>query len=129
MIHGSCLCSAVQWQFQGAIESATACNCTACRRYGVLWAYDYEGEGIHVSGRTKAYVRGESLGFHFCPECGCVAYWRALEVNQEGRRRIAVNLRLTEPELVANVPMRHFDGLDTFEDLTQDGRCVRDYWF
>jgi hypothetical protein len=26
-------------------ESATACNCTACRRNGVLWAYDYEGEG------------------------------------------------------------------------------------
>ena len=129
MIQGSCLCGAVQWVFQGAPESATACNCTACRRYGTLWAYDYEGEGIHVSGPTKAYVRGKALGFHFCPECGCVAYWRALETNQEVRRRIAVNLRLAEPELVATVPIDHFDGLDKFEDLPRDGRCVRDYWF
>jgi len=129
MIQGSCLCGAVQWLFQGAPESAAACNCTACRRYGVLWAYDYEAAGIHVSGPTKAYVRGKALGFHFCPECGCVAYWRALDTNQEGRRRIAVNLRLTEPELVATVPIDHFDGLDKFEDLPRDGRCVRDYWF
>ena len=129
MIQGSCLCGTVQWTFQGVPESATACNCTACRRYGVLWAYDYEGEGIRVSGLTKAYVRGKALGFHFCPECGCVAYWRALETNQEGRRRIAVNLRLTEPELVAAVPIDHFDGLDKFEDLPRDGRCVRDHWF
>ena len=82
-----------------------------------------------MSGPTKAYVRGKALGFHFCPECGCVAYWRALETNQEGRRRIAVNLRLAEPELVATVPIDHFDGLDKFEDLPRDGRCVRDYWF
>jgi hypothetical protein len=110
-------------------ESATACNCTACRRYGVLWAYDFDGEGIHVSGPTKAYVRGDSLGFHFCPECGCVAYWRALVTTPEGRRRIAVNLRLTEPAPIANVAVDHFDGLDRFEDLPSDGKRVRDYWF
>jgi len=79
-------------------EGATACNCTACRRNGVLWAYDYEDEGIHVSGPTRAYVRGKALGFHFCPTCGCVAYWRALQPNKEGKRRIAVNPRLAEPE-------------------------------
>lgn len=129
MIKGACLCGAVQWQFDGTPKAATACNCTACRRYGVLWAYDFEGEGIDVSGLTKAYVRGESLGFHFCPECGCVAYWRSREPNPQGRRRIAVNLRLTEPGPIANVPIDHFDGLDTFEDLPRDGKCVRDYWF
>jgi hypothetical protein len=95
----------------------------------VLWAYDYEGEGIHVSGPTKAYVRGDSIGFHFCPECGCVAYWRSLEPNQEGRRRIAVNLRLTAPGPIADLPIDHFDGLDKWEDLPRDGRCVRDLWF
>jgi len=119
----------VRWRFDRMPESATACNCTVCRRYGALWAYDYEDEGIHVSGPTKAYVRGRSLGFHFCPECGCVAYWRALEPNKEGKRRIAVNLRLTEPGPVARLPIDHFDGLDAFDDLPRDGRCVGDYWF
>ena len=129
MIQGSCLCGAVRWRFDGVPESATACNCTACRRYGALWAYDHEGEGIHVSGPTTAYVRAEALGFHFCPACGCVAFWRALAPNAEGRRRIAVNLRLAAPEAVARIPIEHFDGLGTFEDLGQDGRCVADYWF
>jgi hypothetical protein len=129
MIEGSCLCGAVQWRFQGIPEGATACNCTACRRYGVLWAYDFEDEGIHVSGLTTTYVRGDSLAFHFCPVCGCLAYWRALEADDKGRRRIAVNLRLTEPEAVAHVPIDHFDGLGNFEDLPRDGRCVGDYWF
>ncbi len=129
MIEGSCACGAVTWRFHGVPEGATACNCTACRRYGALWAYDHEGEGIHVSGPATAYVRGDSLGFHFCPTCGCMAFWRGLKTNAEGKRRIAVNLRLAEPQAVADVPIDHFDGFDTWEDLPRDGRCVRDYWF
>ena len=41
MIEGSCLCGGVRWQFAGDPDGATACNCTACRRYGVLWAIDH----------------------------------------------------------------------------------------
>jgi hypothetical protein len=129
MLEGTCLCGSVRWRYQDVPTSATACSCTACRRYGVLWAYGYEGEDVHFSGPTKGYVRGDALGFHFCPVCGCVAYWRGLEPNKEGRRRVGVNLRLTEPELIAHIPVRHFDGFDTWEDLPQDGRCVRDMWF
>jgi hypothetical protein len=129
MLHGACLCGAVTWQLAGVPDGATACNCTACRRYGVLWAYDYEGEGIHVDGTTRAYVRGDALEFHFCPVCGCIAFWRGLRVDDKARRRIAVNLRLAEPAAVAAIPIDHFDGLDTFDDLPRDGRCVADYWF
>ena len=57
-----------------------------------------------------------------------MAYWRAQKTDQEGKRRIAVNLRLSEPEPVANLPIDQFDGLDSFEDLPRDGRCVADYW-
>jgi len=129
MIQGSCHCGAVAWTFQGMPDGATACNCTVCRRYGALWAYDYEDEGIAVSGPTRAYVRGQVIEFHFCPSCACVAYWRARSMGEDGRRRIAVNLRLSEPGPIAQVPIDHFDGLDTFDDLPRDGRCVTDYWF
>jgi len=43
--------------------------------------------------------------------------------------RWAVNLRLSEPSAVAHIPIDHFDGLDTFDDLPRDGKCVSDYWF
>lgn len=129
MIQGSCHCGAVQWHLERVPESATACNCTICRRYGVLWAYGYAGESINVSGPTQVYIRGDSIGFHFCPTCGCVAYWGPLQPDEEGRRRMAVNLRLTEPEAIAQVPINHFDGLVSFKSLPRDGRCVSDYWF
>jgi hypothetical protein len=110
-------------------ESTTACSCTVCRRYGALWIYDYEGERVHVSGETRAYTRGKALSFHFCPNCGCVVSWRGSRLEEDGRRRLAVNLRLTEPGPVAHLPIDHFDGLDTFDDLPRDGRCVADMWF
>jgi hypothetical protein len=130
VIQGSCHCGSVQWRFEGVPDGATACNCTLCRRYGVLWAYDYDGEGIAVTGATHSYVWGnKEVSFNFCPKCGCVAFWRALTTDEAGRRRLAVNLRLAEPQAVAGIPIDHFDGLNSFQDLPRDGRCVADYWF
>lgn len=130
MIEGSCHCGAVRWSFADVPESATACNCTVCRRYGVLWAYDFEDEGIRVSGPTRVYAWGDrEIGFHFCPDCGCVAYWRALKVRADGRRRIAVNLRLAEPEAVGAIAVHHLDGLESWKHLPRSSQCVADMWF
>ncbi len=133
MLTGSCHCGASRWTFDGDLGSVTACNCTLCRRYGALWAYDYENERIRISGPSVAYTRSDSsdpsLEIRFCPTCGCVLCWRGLRLQPDGRRRIAVNLRLASPEAVADLPIDHFDGLDTFDDLPRDGRCVRDFWF
>lgn len=130
MLEGSCHCGAVTWTFDGVPETTLACSCTVCRRYGTLWAYDYEGGRIHVFGPTRAYLRGERrLGFHFCAECGCVAYWRSVNPREDGRRRIAVNLRLAEPDAVAAIPVKHFDGLTWADEPVMDGRTVKDMWF
>jgi len=127
MIQGSCHYGVVRWQFEGQPDGARACNCTICRRYGVLWAYGYAG--FTVFGRTQSYVWGRAIEFHFCPTCGCVAFWRAQQKDQEEHRRIAVNLRLAEPDAAAQIPIDHFDGLDRVEHLPRDGRCVANYWF
>jgi hypothetical protein len=131
---GRCLCGAVGWSFAGAIPDATICNCSACRRYGVLWAYDWDGERIRVDdpdGKLVAYVRGDRspLSFNFCRSCGNVVSWRGLGADADGRTRIAVNLRLADPDAVAEIPLLRFDGLHTFEDLPVDGKRVRDVWF
>jgi hypothetical protein len=47
----------------------------------------------------------------------------------DGRRRITSNVRLPAREAVAHLAIDHVDGLDTFDDLPRDGRCVRDLWF
>ena len=129
MLEGACHCGAVRWQYDAVPEGATACNCTVCRRYGVLWIYGHEGEDVRVSGETRSYRRGTAIDFHFCATCGCMAFYRALKLEADGRRKIAVNVRLSEPGPVADIPIDHFDGLDKFDDLPRDGKRVRDYWF
>lgn len=126
--HGACHCGAARWTLTGDPGSITACNCTVCRRYGALWVYDYEGERISTEGETRAYVRGKATAFHFCPSCGCMMWWLGLERDEEGRRRLAVNVRMAEPDAVADLPIDHFDGLDSFEDLPPSGKRVGDLW-
>ncbi|WP_439815018.1 GFA family protein [Zavarzinia sp. CC-PAN008] len=132
-LKGTCHCGACAWTLDGDPGPITACNCTLCRRYGALWAYDFAGERIHLSGPTRSYTRAEKpnpvLEILFCPACACVLAWRGLRLEPDGRRRMAVNVRLSAPEATAHLPIDHFDGLDTFEDLPRDGRCVRDMWF
>jgi hypothetical protein len=98
-----------------------------------LWAYDYENDRIHILGQSSAYTRvgkeNPALEIRFCPSCGCVVCWRGLRLEGDGRRRMAVNIRLAAPEAVAHLAIDHFDGLETFDDLPRDGRCVRDMWF
>jgi hypothetical protein len=130
-MRGRCHCGDVAWELDTAPESVTACNCTICRRYGALWAYGHINRDIRTSGDTATYRRadGGAVDYHFCPRCGCVTHYVARKGDEEGRHWTAVNLRLTEPEPIAELPIDHFDGLGSFEDLPRDGRRVCDLWF
>lgn len=133
MLTGECLCADCAWTFEGLPETATACNCTACRRYGALWIYGWVGEGVSLSGPVQGFMRGDrDLAFLFCPTCGCLMAWRGTAQYSArqagGRTRIAVNVRMAPPEAVAALPIRHFDGFGRFEELPEDGRRVADYW-
>lgn len=131
MIAGTCHCGGAGWTLDGVPESATACSCTLCRRYGVLWAYDFENERIRLTGLTSAYVRADEadpgIEMRFCSTCGCLLAWRSLKPREDDRRRMAVNLRMAPPDQVAEVPIIHLDGLQNFDER-QEG-CVRDLWY
>jgi hypothetical protein len=133
MLTGTCHCGKAGWTLAGDPGSITACNCTLCRRYGTLWAYGFEGENLAITGETRSYSRIDRknpvLEILFCPSCAGVLAWRGLHLDDDGRRRMAVNIRHTEPDGVMHLAIDHFDGLSTFDDLPSQGRCVRDYWF
>jgi hypothetical protein len=126
---GTCVCGSVCWTLDNLPSSATICNCTACRKYAALWAYAFIDEGVTTKGITKAYARGTALEFHFCANCGTLAFYRGLRTEEDGKIKIALNLRLANPDAVAKITLERFDGLDTFDDLPLDGRCVSDVWF
>jgi hypothetical protein len=127
-MEGSCHCGAVRWRFEGVPDSATACNCSICRRYGTLWAYGFYDERMVLSGPTQTYLWGsKGIEFHFCAQCGCVVCWRAAKPGADGRRWGAVNLRLADdPTAVLDIPLRHHD--TDKDDLPLDGMHIADVW-
>lgn len=131
MLKGSCHCARVTWTLDTPPQSVTACNCSICRRYGTLWAYGHIDHDIHVSGETTPYRRADSgiIDFHFCGHCGCVTHYIYIRPDRDGRRWSAVNVRLTDIQPIEALPIDHFDGHKTFEDLPRDGRTVKDMWF
>jgi hypothetical protein len=114
MITASCHCGAVQLEIESAPATVTDCNCTICRRYGVLWAY-YSPTKVSISGATDTYTCGDKmLAFHRCTNCGCVTHWAGFDASRD---RMGVNARLMEPDVVAAVRVRHLDGAVTWEYL------------
>jgi hypothetical protein len=130
-MRGACHCGRVGWTLDTAPESVTACNCTIDRRYGALWAYGHIGHDIATFGETATYRRADGgvIDYHFCPVCACVSHYVATKGDEEGRHWTGVNLRLTDPEPIADLPIDHFDGLTSWDDLPRDSRRVRDMWF
>lgn len=111
MIRASCHCGAVELEAPAPTE-VTNCNCSICRRYGVLWAY-YDPSDVRqlASGPTEAYMWDDrSIGFHRCTACGCVCYWSAVDPE---RRRMGVNARLMDLSMLEGVRVRHLDGAVT----------------
>jgi hypothetical protein len=65
---------------------------------------------------TTAYVWGDRTlrSFH-CKTCGCVTHWEPLPPAFGARH--GVNLANFDPELIAAVRVRRFDGADTWKFL------------
>ncbi len=97
MVKASCHCGAVRLQIAAAPTEITDCNCSICRRYGVLWAY-YPPDAVSIatSGKgTQTYMWDDrSLAFHRCPDCGCVTHWAPVD---PAVGRMGVNARLMDP--------------------------------
>ena len=116
MLSASCHCGAVQVQVPRKPRSVTNCNCSICRRYGVLWAY-YNDADVRLSaspGATDEYVWGDKLlKFIRCKACGCVMQWKSLDV-RDGTRT-GVNARNFEPSALGAVRIRLLDGANTWK--------------
>ncbi|HEX4534621.1 MAG TPA: GFA family protein [Rhizomicrobium sp.] len=107
MIEASCHCGALKLQIEAAPQTVTHCNCSICRRFGTLCSY-YSPKQVSITGATDTYMWGDkSIVFHRCKNCGCFAYWLAVDKSYD---RMGVNARLMAPEVLAAAAVREFDG-------------------
>ena len=112
MVSCSCHCGAVVLEIEEAPSEVTECNCSICRRYGVLWAY-YAPRQVRISrpAPTDTYLWDDrAVAFHRCRACGCVTHWAAVD---PAMGRMGVNARLMPPEAVVQARLRHLDGAVT----------------
>lgn len=118
MIKGTCHCGAISLELPGLPAYMIDCNCSICRRTRALWAL-YAEDAVRIEGEpshTEDYVWGEkSLRTVRCRSCGCVTHWKSLKPNDGGR--MGVNMANFEPDVVAALEVRRFDGADTWEYL------------
>lgn len=117
MLKGQCHCGAVKFEFRETPEWLTECNCSACRRYGTIWAHG-SPDNISIDMEPEAtftYVWGDKeLAFHICRTCGNTTHWSAMDPTY---KRMAVNTRLVPEKDVKDFRLRHFDGAETWEFL------------
>lgn len=111
----TCHCGAVTITLVNAPKEVTACNCSLCRRLGVLWAY-CDADDVAVSPDpppTDTYAwNGRHVDFHRCDRCGCMTHWWPRDAT---RTRRGINARMLPPEVLAAARVRHRDGAGTGE--------------
>ena len=120
----TCHCGAVTIEMRRKVRKLTQCNCSICRRYGALWAYQQRKALIVRSerGALRSYSWGKKQDeFFHCAKCGCVSHYEHTEKRADGSDMAAVNMRnVTDPARIADLPIRLLDGDGNWKVLRED---------
>jgi len=108
---GSCHCGAVRFEVEALIDRVTECNCSICRKKGILH-YRVASENFHlISGEEQlgTYQFGTRIAkHHFCKVCGIHIFTRPRAAPELYTVNVRVlegyDLALEKPEVV------QFDG-------------------
>ena len=117
MFEANCHCGDIQLKTENAPKSLTSCNCSICGRIGAQWAYYDRGE-VEILEREPsiAYSWGDKeLVFHSCRNCGCTTHYTA--AGGDDSATMAINARMAPADQCSAIPLRHFDGADTWKFL------------
>jgi len=116
MLSVECHCGNLKLLANESPDSLTRCNCSICHRLGALWAYyDLEDVGFPVDEKpANTYSWGEkTITYHRCSVCGCTTHYTAREA--DGSELIALNCRMAPLAQIRSIPVREFDGLNTWQ--------------
>jgi hypothetical protein len=120
MLTATCHCGAIQLEVDEAPQTLTECTCSICHRIGAQWAY-YTREQVRFSGapaQETAYLWGDRcIEFYHCQTCGCTTHYESVE--KQADSRVAINTRMMRRVDTDGIPVRVFDGADTWEFLDE----------
>jgi hypothetical protein len=115
---GSCHCGAVRFEIEAVIDRVTECNCTICRKKGILHHRVAPDSLRLLSGadNLSAYRFGTMVAkHHFCKTCGIHVFTRPRAAPDLYTVNVRVlddfDLKRENPEVV------QFDGLHWEENV------------
>lgn len=109
--HGSCHCGRIEFEVEGEISNALACNCSICQRKGsLLWFAPRAGlQLLTPESAASTYTFNKHVIKHrFCPVCGIHPYGEG--VDPKGNAVVAINIRCIDGIDLENIPVQHYDG-------------------
>jgi len=109
---GSCHCGAVTFTVEGDVPTtAISCNCSHCRRKGLLLAFTPRSSFTLDSGEDAldTYLfNTHKIEHRFCRTCGTEPF--AYGVSPDGSETSAINLRCVPSIDLDGLELHRFDG-------------------
>jgi hypothetical protein len=108
---GSCQCGAVAFDVNIDLSSTITCNCSRCRRLGVILAFAPRDQFTLKRGEgatTEYKFNTHNIGHQFCTTCGIQPY--AYGVGQGGAKIAAINVRCLDGVNLEALTPQHVDG-------------------
>lgn len=108
---GGCHCGAVAYEVEGDLASAITCNCSHCKKKGVLLSFVPESAFTLKQGAenlTTYRFNKHVIDHQFCKTCGVQSFSKGKD--SEGNTMIAVNLNCVEGIDTDAVNVTKYDG-------------------
>ncbi len=110
---GGCHCGRARYEATTDLARVIACNCSICRKRGLLWTFIGPEKFALRSGEDNLadYQFGKRTIHHlFCPTCGVESFARGRA--PDGTEAVAINVRCldeVDPDTLTTTP---FNGRD-----------------
>ncbi|MFB9948019.1 GFA family protein [Rhizobium puerariae] len=110
-ISGNCHCGRIAFEAEGEFNQAVECNCSFCRRKGVLLAFvprdQFELKTPREDLSTYRFNK-QVIAHYFCAHCGVAPFSEAAMPN--GTEMAAINLRCVPEIDLTALTVTQYDG-------------------
>ncbi|MCA8887852.1 MAG: GFA family protein [Parvularculaceae bacterium] len=124
---GGCLCGAVRYRVEGAVEESGYCHCRTCQRQSgapvVAWFAVKPAQFAYLSGAPSTFRASSRAGREFCSRCGTYLVFR----EDDEKETLSVNTAtLDDPAVMAPEFHIHYGSkiawFETADDLPRHDR-------
>ena len=108
---GGCHCGRVRYQVTTTLDPVFDCNCSICRKRGVLWTYVKPAQFKLQSGQDELsdYQFNKKAIHHlFCRNCGISSFAKGR--GEDGSEGIGINVRCLDDVAIEALALTPFDG-------------------